>query len=220
MAMDQADDLILRLAGGLRPVKRLRPPGRRAALWLAVFAILAGGFVAAFANLDRLMERAQDPKVALELIGTVLTGITAVTAAFLVSLPDRSPLWSLLPAPAFLLWVGSSGYNCWSRWAERGPEGWRVGESAGCFSWIVVVSLPLAVGLLIPLRRARPLSPGLVAAMAGLGVASLAAFLLQFFHPFDVTFMDLGLHLAGVATVVFIAEAAARRTLTDERARR
>jgi hypothetical protein len=41
-------------------------------------------------------------------------------------------------------------------------------------------------------------------------VASLAAFLLQFFHPFDVTFIDLGLHLAAVATVIVLARAAAR----------
>jgi hypothetical protein len=49
--------------------------------------------------------------------------------------------------------------------------------------------------------------------MAGLGVASLAAFLLQFFHPFDVTVIDLGLHLAGIATVVILARAAARSGL-------
>jgi hypothetical protein len=43
-------------------------------------------------------------------------------------------------------------------------------------------------------------------------VASAAATLLQFFHPFDITLLDLGFHLAAVAFVVFIG-AALRRPL-------
>ncbi len=215
MAMSNADDLIARLADGLRPVKRLRSPGRRAFVWLAVAAVVLAVFVARFSDLDGFMRRAQDPKLALELAGTLATGICAVVAAFALSMPDRPLRWALLPAPPFLLWLTSSGYSCWRHWVRHGPDGWEMGESASCFAWIVGVSIPFAVGLFVSLRRARPLSPGLVAGMAGLGVASLAAFALQFFHPFDVTFMDLGLHLAGVATVVLLAEAAARRGLAD-----
>ena len=80
-----------------------------------------------------------------------------------------------------------------------------MGESAQCFVFIVVVGLALGAALVPALRRARPLFPLLPAAVGGLGVAALAAFLLQFVHAFDVTFMDLGLHLAGVAVVVAIA---------------
>ena len=36
-------------------------------------------------------------------------------------------------------------------------------------------------------------------------VAALAAFLLQFFHPFDVTFMDLSVHLVAVGIVVAVS---------------
>ena len=38
-----------------------------------------------------------------------------------------------------------------------------------------------------------------------LGVASLAAFVLQFFHHFDVTAIDLSLHMAAVMFVVAVA---------------
>jgi hypothetical protein len=34
------------------------------------------------------------------------------------------------------------------------------------------------------------------------GVAALAAGALQFFHPFDVTFIDLGVHLGTIALIV------------------
>jgi hypothetical protein len=159
------------------------------------------------------VRRAADPKLAVELAATLLTGILAVLAAFQLSLPDRSPAWALLPLPTFVLWLGSSGYSCWRHWIAYGPDGWIVGESASCFAWIVSVGLALGVGLMLALRRARPLSPVLPAAVGGLGVAALAAFLLQFFHPFDVTFMDLGLHLAAVAIVVAIAGNPYRRLL-------
>jgi len=54
------------------------------------------------------------------------------------------------------------------------------------------------------------LAPLPVAAAGGLSVAATAAFTLQFFHPFDVTFMDLAVHLIAVAIVVFAAMGAER----------
>ena len=211
--MAATDGLIASLVRDLKPVKRLAPPGLRALLWLVGVAVLAAIFVAAFADMDVFARRAADPKLALELAGTLLTGILAVLAAFELSMPDRSAAWLLLPLPSFLLWLGSSGYSCWRHWLMLGPQGWEAGESAHCFAWILGFGVPLAIALLVVLRKARPLAPVRVAAMGGLGVASLSAFLLQFFHPFDVTFMDLGLHLVGVAAVTFFAGAAARRAL-------
>jgi len=55
-----------------------------------------------------------------------------------------------------------------------------------------------------------------VAAMGTLGVAASAACVLEFFHPFDVTVIDLALHLAAVAAVILIG-AALRRPLLASR---
>jgi hypothetical protein len=210
---DETESLIARLAYGVPPVKRLAPPVLRAAIWLGVIATLGILLVMRFANIEMFVHRITDPRLALELTGTLLTGILAVIAAFELSLPDRPIIWSLLPAPAALLWLASSGYSCWRQWIVRGPDGLGFGETADCFLWIVGFGVPLAVALFFALRRAQPLAPGPVAALAGLGVASLAAFLLQFFHPFDATFIDLGLHLVAVAVVVLLARAAARPAL-------
>jgi hypothetical protein len=204
------EDLIQRLAQGLQPVKRLRPPVVRASLWLGVIALLAGALILGFSHLAVFTQRASDPKLAIELAGTLITGILATVAAFELSLPDRPLKWALLPIPSLVLWIGSSSYSCWRQWATHGPRGWQFGESADCFLWIVAFGAPLGVSLFMLLRKSHPLEPGPVAAMAGLGVASLAAFLLQFFHPFDVTFIDLGMHLAAIATVIVLARAAAR----------
>jgi len=208
--MDNTESLIARLTEGLQPVKRLKPPGLRAAIWLGIVAVLGVVFVLRFANLAMFVQRIGDPRLALELTGTLLTGILAVIAAFELSLPDRPITWSLLPAPSFVLWLGSSGFGCWRQWIVRGPDGLGLDETADCFLWILAFGVPLAIALFVVLRRSHPLAPGPVAAMAGLGVASLAAFLVPFFQPFDSTFIDLGLHLVAVATVVMLARAAAR----------
>jgi len=210
---DETESLIAHLTEGLQPVRRLAPPGLRAAIWLGIVAVLGAIIVLRFANLAMFVHRIADPRLALELTGTLLTGILAIIAAFELSLPDRPITWSLLPAPSLVLWLGSSGFSCWRQWIVRGPDGLGKGETADCFLWIVGFGVPLAIALFVVLRRSHPLSPGPVAAMAGLGVASLAAFLLQFFHPFDATFIDLGLHLAAVATIVALARATARRGL-------
>ena len=212
--MEETESLIARLTEGLQPIERLPSPGIRASLWLGVVALLGGLIVFGFSDLAMFIRRIHDPKLALELTGTLLTGILAIVAAFELSLPDRPLKWALLPAPSFFLWLSSSGYSCWRHWLVRDAGHIEAGEGVHCFLWIVAFGVPLAVSLFVVLRRAQPLAPGPVAAMAGLGVASLAAFLLQFFHPFDVTFVDLGLHLAAVATVIVLARAAARPGLS------
>jgi hypothetical protein len=110
------------------------------------------------------------------------------------------------PVPPLLLWLGSSGLSC----LQNG-----VGElDLQCLVFVLAVSLPLALLLFGFLRRARPIAPLPVALLGGLGVAGIAAFLLQFFHPFDVTVIDLAVHIAAVALVIGAAATMGRRTLT------
>lgn len=213
-APESIDRLIARLAADAAPVRRLRRPLVRALQWLLTVAAIAAAGVIAFANVDLFMDRVRDPKVALELAGTVLTGLLAVIAAFYLSLPDRSPSWALLPLPPFALWLASSGYNCWRHWVTYGPDGWALGDSADCFRFIILASVPIGGSLILVLRKACPLTPIRVAVMGGLGVAALSAFVLQFFHPFDVTFMDLGVHVVAIGLVASVAgllESAAQR---------
>jgi hypothetical protein len=156
---DDTEGLILRLTDGLQPVERLQPPALRAAMWLGLVALLGAGIVFGFSDLSIFVRRIHDPKLALELTGTLMTGILAVVAAFELSLPDRPITWALLPAPSFVLWLGSSGYSCWRHWLVPGPNGVKLGEGPDCFLWIVAFGVPLAVALFVALRRSNPLSP-------------------------------------------------------------
>jgi len=177
-------------------------------------AALAAAAILLFSDVGLFMRRAQDPKLALELVGTLATGIAAVIAAFYLSLPDRSRLWAAAPLPFLALWLASSGYSCYHHWLTFGPDGWQIGESAECFTFILGASLPIGISLLLLLRRARQLTPTSVAAVGGLGAAGIAAFVLQFFHPFDVTFMDLAVHAVAIGIVV---SAASALSLTPDR---
>jgi hypothetical protein len=207
------DELVARLAASATPVRRLAPPMARALVWLAVVAALSGAAILKLSDLQVFAHRASDPRLALELAATLATGVAGIIAAFHLSLPDRSRAWTLLPLPFAALWMALSGLGCWRYWAEQTAQGWRVGESSQCFVFLLGAGVPLAGLLLLALRRARPLEPRRVALVAALGVAGLAAFVLQFFHPFDITLMDLGWHLAALVILIGAFALSGRRTL-------
>jgi hypothetical protein len=209
------DDLIAQLSATAAPVKRLAPPMMRAVLWLAVIAVLSGVPIVLRSNLAVFAERASSPRMALELFATLATGVAGVIAAFHLSLPDRSRAWAWLPAPFALLWMVVSGIGCLQFFPEQVHDGWDIGQRHYCFNFLLAVGLPLAGLLILALRRANPLQPRLVASIGALGVAGLAAFILQFFHPFDVTIMDLGTHLVALAILIAVFSLSGRLTMAS-----
>jgi hypothetical protein len=200
----QTDQIIEQLATDLEPVRVLPAPWLRALLWLAAVSAVSAALVLRYAHLATILPRLATPRVAVESVATALTAITAILAAFELSLPDRSPRWAWLPLPPFALWLAASGLGCLRNGMSlHGPAGF-VGESPHCFAFISGASVPLAAGLFWMLRRARPIDALPVASIGTLGVAATAACVLQFFHPFDVTVIDLGLHLAAISLVILI----------------
>jgi hypothetical protein len=215
--VETTDNLIKRLAADAPPVRRLAPPLRRAIAWLLGVALVAALAIFWFSDLDEFGRRARDEKLLLEMTAALATGIAAVIAAFYLSLPDRSSWWAMLPVPSLGLWIASSGYSCYDHWIAYGSDGWAWGESASCFRFIILSSVPLGGSLLVMIRRARPIAPIRVTAVSGLGVAAIAAVLLQFFHPFDITFMDLAVHVVAIGLVVLVSSLSGRIWSTAQR---
>ncbi|MGH8232029.1 MAG: NrsF family protein [Steroidobacteraceae bacterium] len=200
----QTDNLIASLAQQLTPVRPMRAPMLRALLWLAVVAAVSTALIAHHTGLSIFMPRIAQPRVAVQCFATALTAITAIIAAFELSVPGRNPRWLWAPVAPLLLWLGASGLGCLQNGFSLHQPGGMAGDSPGCFGFIAGASVPLALALFWMLRRARPIAPLPVAALGTLGVAATAAFVLEFFHPFDVTVIDLTLHMAAVALVVLV----------------
>ena len=71
-----------------------------------------------------------------------------------------------------------------------------------CLMFIIGLSLPLSLILIVMLRRGFSLRPNLTAIIGGLACASAAATLLNFIHPYDAAATDLGVHAFAVMIVI------------------
>lgn len=205
--------LVDELAADLKPVRRVAPPLVSAALWLAVVLAFAIG-LAVFADLKAMAHRLMAaPDMWLAVLGSSLTAVLAAIAAFELDLPDRSPRWGLLPLPAFALWIGASGMGCARGWLLPGTQTVSMVETMDCLRFIIALSVPLSGLIFLMLRRGYSLYPSLTGGLAGLAVASAAATLLNFFHPFDAAVTDLAVHAAAVGLVVTVNNWVGRRLL-------
>ena len=193
--------LIEVLAASAKPVRRMRPPLVRTGLWLllaaAVFALLA------FSHGARpdLAQRLAEPIFVVGIGASLATGALAALAVFLVSLPDRSRAWTLLPVPTLVVWVSTVSYGCLTNWVNIGPNGIQLGEAASCFATLMLTSLPLSIALFAMLRFAAWFRPTTVTITGSLAVAAMTASALLLFHPLDATIMVLLWNL-GVAVII------------------
>jgi len=208
--------LIDALVARAGPVRRLRPPGVRAACWLGgavlVVAVLAG-WHGVRPDLTAQLER---PTFVLGLLAAAMTGILAAIAAFMLSLPDRGRGWGMLPMPAALLWIGAVGTGCLTDWVRFDPAGFRWGDAASCFGLLLLASVPLSGLLYGMLRHAAAFSPTPVILAGALGVAALSACALSLLHAFEASIMIL-LWNFGAAAVVMAGNVALGRRLASRR---
>ncbi|MGE0665112.1 MAG: NrsF family protein [Sphingomonadales bacterium] len=204
------DSLIRDLGVELAPVRRAASPNRLMLVWLGLAGSIAAGLAMAFDVNAMMVRLGSAVDLWLAAAGALVTAVLAAKAAFELGTPGRSRLWALAPLPPALLWIGASGMGCMRTWAEGG---WGVGDGMECLRFILVLSLPLAVAMVVMLRRAFPLRPVLTAALGGLACAAAAATLLNLCHPFDATAIDLAVHAGAVALVTAATALFGRRML-------
>jgi hypothetical protein len=205
--------LIEELGADLTPVHRLASPSLRVLMWLAIIGALALA-LAMVSDVGAMIRRlSAAPDMWLAAAGSALTAVLAGIAAFELTLPDRKPVWALLPVPSAALWIGASGMGCLRDWFVAGTHPMHPGDSEYCLIFIIGISLPLSLLLSLMLRRGFSLRPHLTAITGGLACAAAAATLLNFIHPYDATATDLGVHAFAVAIVVLANSVFASRLL-------
>ena len=185
------------------PVRRLRRPVVRSALWLGA-ALLVVALVALVHGLrPDLVAYLTESDFLASFCLALATGILAAIAAFLSSLPDRSRWWLLLPVPTLILWLATLGEQCLTEWVATAPDGGTMpGTTAKCFLTLVVTSLPLQIGLMAMLRHAARLRPYLVTIVGGIAVAALTAAALRAMNEPDATLLVLVWNLLVAGAIV------------------
>ena len=189
--MSSTRDLIDALVQGGTPVRRLAPPGLRSLRWLMFAALILVLMALGHGARPDLAAQLHRPLFTTGVAAALATGVLAVVAAFVASVPGRSMRWLLLPAPAAALWVCTIGWGCLTDWVRIGPEGVSLGETARCLATLALVSIPLSLALLLMLRHAARVAPIPIALMGSLAVAALTAVALSLLHPLDATVLIL-----------------------------
>ena len=210
---DLNDRLVQALGADLRPVRRLAPPSLRVLTWLTTLGAVALA-LAMVSDLAAMMHRLMAaPDMWLAAMGSLLTTVFAAMAAFELSLPDRKAAWALLPLPALLLWIGASGMGCLRTWSIAAADPMPLDQPAHCLIYILGMSLPLSLILILMLRRGFSLRPNLTAIIGGLACASAAATLLNLIHPYDAAATDLAVHALAIMIVILLNTIFGRRIL-------
>ena len=196
-------DLIDALAVDAKPVRRLRPPLARAGAWLTFAVLLLALLAIAHGVRPDLAEHLRRPVFVVDMLAALLTGVLAAVSCFLISLPDRSRLWVLLPAPSLGVWLSTIGYGCMTNWIGIAPDGVQLGETFRCFATLVLTSAPLSLAMVVMLRYAAMLRPTVVALTGSLSVAAISATALSLFHELDASVMILTWNL-GISTLIVV----------------
>jgi hypothetical protein len=203
-------DLIESLAAEAGPVRRLRHPLVRAAWWLLLAFVVVLLLAIDHGLRGDIGDRLRQPVFVVGLAASLVTGILATIAAFMISLPDRSRAWLLLPIPALLVWLSTLSYGCLTDWVEMTPTGIDTGEAARCFATLFLTSFPLSITLLLMLRYAAALRPTETVITGALAVAAIAATALSLFHDLDASIMILIWNIGIAAVLVALGGAYGR----------
>lgn len=203
MTDDPVNKLVQTLAADVRPVTPLKPPARRALTTLGLLVLAGLASILLFADRAAFFShhRGDEAQLGLGMAAMFATGAAAVTAAFFAAVPGRSWLWLTAPLPPLVIWLLLGGAQLRALLAQ-GDARWDLGKSLHCFLFVLGAGLAAAALFAWRLRRAAPLEGLAVATLAGLGAAAFAAFLLNFFHPFAFTPVDLAVHAAAVLLVI------------------
>lgn len=217
--MTSTQDLIDSLVADAAPVRRVASPLWRTLGWVATAGAILGAIGLWIGTRPDLAARLAEPLFCVALAAALATGILAAFACLTASLPDRSRLWLLLPAPALAVWLGSLTYGCITSWVAMTRDDMQPGEAWLCLRTVLLVSLPLTATMAVLLRHAARLRPEPVTMTAGLAVAGLAASALMLFHPIDATIPVLAWNFGVIALLMTVERLAGRRALRGLNAR-
>lgn len=202
------DNLIAELAGDLKPVKRLAPPGKRLLGWMALAlpASLVLGALVEQQHLALALERIRDARIMLELAAILATALSAGYAALASAQPGRSEKVWMLPVVPFLVWLSLVSETCWRLFERVGPDQFSFAPHWTCYPSVVATGFAPAMLMVVLLRRGAITRPTVSVVLGTLAASALGAVGLRLYHPPDATVLLLIWQF--IATVTFLGLAA------------
>jgi hypothetical protein len=200
--------LIDSLSRDLSPVRPLRHPLIRTALWVALLVPYTGLVVIVLGFLLKRPISTLDRPFLMEQTFALLTGITAAVAAFASTIPGRKRSYLLWPVLPLIAWLGTLGENCFA----TGPLA-ITGHNVWCFPFVIILGTAPAILLWKMLRRGAPLTPNVTAGLGALAAAGVGNFCVRLVHQEDVTLMLLFWHVGGVFLLSILTATAGRYLL-------
>jgi hypothetical protein len=192
------------------------PPSLRAILWLDAVLLLGAGL--ALAGKPPVLAPGADAWTWLALAGSTLTAVLAAVSAFHLAARSDNQVWSLLPAPACVLWIAASGLGVLTAPASADTWGDTPAEALECLGFLLMTGLPLLALIVFMLWRASPLVPRRVLAMGALASAGAGASLLGVVHPHAGSALDLLAHAVAIGLLAIGAVAVRLRAGVPARA--
>jgi hypothetical protein len=204
------EKLIQTLADTAKPVRPLRRPWVRSAIWLAIAVPYMALVVYVMSPRADLMAKLADGRYLFEQFATLATGVTAALAAFASTIPGYNRKILLVPALPLAAWLGDLGLGCIEASLSNGLS---LQSDWFCLPAIILVGAIPAVAMVMMLRRGAPLTPCTTVTFGALAAAGLGDFGLRLFHPQDASLMVLVWQVGSVFILTALASCAGRRIL-------
>jgi hypothetical protein len=201
-------ELIDSLSRDLSPVRPLRQPLIRTALWVALLVPYTGLVIIVLGFLLKRPISTLDRPFLMEQTFALLTGISAAMAAFTSVIPGRNRSYLLWPLLPLIAWLGTLGKSC----LATGPLA-ITGHNVWCFPFVIILGIAPAIVLWKMLRRGAPLTPNVTAGLGALAAAGVGNFCVRLIHQEDVTLMLLFWHVGGVFLLSILSGTAGRYLL-------
>lgn len=200
----ETEDLISALVNDAKiPIRRLRPPGSRVALWLSLSAPWVALVVAQMGLRPDFADKLTEPVWMIEQAAALMVATTAALAAFCVGVPGR-PSWErLVPVFPLLVWLGTLSVGCLQELGSTRPLEFQ--SDWVCLPGIMMVGLVPGAAMAYMLYRGAPLAPVFSVGLGGLAAAALADFGLRLFHPQDARLMVMVWQVGSVALLTALS---------------
>lgn len=207
------DELIRHLASNVPPVRCLRSPFTRTAIWFAWSLPWVVAVVFIMGLRPDIGARFSDSRWLAEQGAALATALMAAMAALCAGVPGR-PHWErLMPLAPLALWLGVLGQGCFQDWVSHGYASLVLRQDWQCLPRIIFIGAGPAVAITALVLRSSPIAPTMTTALGALAAGGMAAVGLRLFHREDASLMVLVWQAGTVFGLTFLAALSGRQLL-------